>query len=155
MVFSWTGTPPFSEVVVYALIRAGGKQHKVAKGDVIEIEHLRDGSKKLEFTPLLVVDDKGKATSEKSELAKAKVKASVLGESKGAKVDVFKYRSKTGYRRQAGHRQRYTSIQIDDIAVAGGKAKQAAKKTTARKTSAPKKTTTRKSTSRGTAKKKS
>jgi large subunit ribosomal protein L21 len=75
--------------------------------------------------------------------------------SKGTKVEVFMYRSKTGYRRQAGHRQRHTSIQIDDIAVAGGKAKVAGKKTTARKTSAPKKTTTRKSTSRGTAKKKS
>ena len=106
---------------MYAVIRAGGKQHKVAPGDVLEIERIKETSDTLEFTPLLVVDDKGKTRTGKSELAKAKVMAKVLGETKGEKVDVYKYRSKTGYRRRAGHRQKFTTIQIADIKLTGGR----------------------------------
>src|SRR5688572_25519942 len=108
---------------MYAVIRAGGKQHKVAKGDVIEVERVKGSSDTLEFTPLLIVDDKGKARSGKADLNKARVLAKVVGESKGAKVDVHKFRSKTGYRRHTGHRQRYTTIQISDIKLSGGTAK--------------------------------
>ena len=100
---------------MYAVIRAGGKQYKVAKGDVIEIERLNSSDEKLEFTPLVVVDGKGKATAGASVLAKAKVTAKVLGETKGPKVEVSKFRNKSGYRRNSGHRQRYTSIEISDI----------------------------------------
>jgi large subunit ribosomal protein L21 len=100
---------------LYAIIRAGGKQHKVAKGDVIEVERVKDSSDTLEFTPLLIVDDKGKARSGKSDLSGARVTAKVLGETNGPKVEVVKYRNKTGYRRNTGHRQKYTSIQISDI----------------------------------------
>ncbi|MEA2452109.1 MAG: large subunit ribosomal protein [Actinomycetota bacterium] len=106
---------------MYAIIRAGGKQHKVAKGDVIEVERVKDESGSLEFVPLLVVDDKGKARSGKSDLADARVTATVLGETKGPKVEVVKYRNKTGYRRNTGHRQKYTSIQISDIKLTAGK----------------------------------
>jgi large subunit ribosomal protein L21 len=106
---------------LYAVIRAGGKQHKVTKGDVIDIERVKDGTSTLEFTPLLVVDDKGKARTAKTELAKARVTATVVGESKGDKVDVFKYRNKTGYRRHTGHRQKYTTIQIADIKLTSGR----------------------------------
>lgn len=108
---------------MYAVIRAGGKQHKVAKGDVIEVEHVKGSSETLEFTPLLVVDDKGKTRSAKSDLTKARVLAKVVGETKGEKIEVHKYRSKTGYRRHTGHRQRYTTIQISDIKLSGGTAK--------------------------------
>ncbi|HWC15032.1 MAG TPA: 50S ribosomal protein L21 [Actinomycetota bacterium] len=108
---------------MYAIIRAGGKQHKVAKGDVIEVERVKDSSDKIEFTPLLVVDDKGKAVSGKTDLAKARVTATILGEAKGPKIEVVKYRNKTGYRRNTGHRQKYTSIQISDIKLSAGKAK--------------------------------
>lgn len=106
---------------MYAIIRAGGKQHKVAKGDVIEIERVKEGKDTLEFTPLLIVDDKGKARTARSELSKAKVTAKVLGEAKGPKIDVQKYRNKTGYRRNTGHRQRYTSVQISDIKLTAGR----------------------------------
>ncbi|MBW3594438.1 MAG: 50S ribosomal protein L21 [Actinobacteria bacterium] len=108
---------------MYAVIRAGGKQHKVAKGDVIEVERVKNSGENLEFTPLLVVDDKGKARSAKSDLTKARVLAKVVGEAKGAKIEVRKYRNKTGYRRHTGHRQRYTTIQISDIKLSGGTAK--------------------------------
>ena len=108
---------------MYAIIRAGGKQHKVAKGDVLEVERVKDSSDSVEFVPLLVVDDKGKTRSARSELADARVTASVLGEAKGPKVDVHKYRNKSGYRRHTGHRQQYTTIQIDDIKLTAGRKK--------------------------------
>ena len=108
---------------MYAVIRAGGKQHKVAKGDVIEIELVKSSGDTVQFTPLLVVDDKGKARSAKSDLTKALVTGKILGETKGQKVEVNKYRNKTGYRRHAGHRQRYTTVQISDIKLSGGSSK--------------------------------
>jgi large subunit ribosomal protein L21 len=108
---------------MYAVIRAGGKQHKVAQGDIIEIERLKDGGETVEFTPLLVVDDKGKVRSSKSDLSSARVTAKVLGESKGQKIDIFKYKNKTGYRRRAGHRQSYSRIEISGIKLTAGRSK--------------------------------
>ena len=108
---------------MYAVIRAGGKQHKVTKGDVLDIEFVKDSSKPIEFTPLLVVDDKGKVRSGKSELASARVTAEVMGEARGPKVDVMKFKNKSGYRRHNGHRQRYTSIQISEIKLSASRSK--------------------------------
>ncbi len=108
---------------MYAVIRAGGKQHKVTKGDVIEVERVKGSSNTIEFTPLLIVDDKGNARTARSDLTKARVTAKVVGESKGDKIDIRKYRNKTGYRRHSGHRQRYTTLQIADIKLSGGAAK--------------------------------
>ena len=113
---------------MYAIIRAGGKQYKVSPGDVIDIERVKESGGTLEFTPLLVVDDKGTSHSAKADLAEARVTAAVIGEAKGPKVDVVKYRNKSGYRRHLGHRQKYTTIQIGDIALAGSRGKAAAKR---------------------------
>jgi large subunit ribosomal protein L21 len=114
---------------MYAIIRAGGKQAKVKSGDVIEIERVKSDDEKLTFAPLLVVDDDGNAISDRTALAKASVTAKVLGESAGEKIDIFKYKNKTGYRRRQGHRQKYTRIEITGIKLpAGAKKKPAAKK---------------------------
>lgn len=115
---------------MYAIIRAGGKQHKVAPGDVIEIERVKEGSESVEFTPLLVVDDSGNARADKGDLASARVVGKILGESKGPKIEVNKFRNKTGYRRHQGHRQKYTTIQIDDITLGGGSKNRPAPATT-------------------------
>jgi large subunit ribosomal protein L21 len=114
---------------VYAIIRAGGKQYKVAEGDVIEIERTKESSDTVEFVPLLVVDDKGKTRSDKSDLADARVTATIVGETKGPKVNVAKYRNKTGYRRNAGHRQKYTSVQISGIKLTRARSARKAKST--------------------------
>jgi large subunit ribosomal protein L21 len=114
---------------VYAIIRAGGKQYKVAEGDVIEIERTKESSDTVEFVPLLVVDDKGKTRSDKSDLADARVTATIVGETKGPKVNVAKYRNKTGYRRNAGHRQKYTSVQISGIKLTRARSASKAKST--------------------------
>src|SRR5690606_41797221 len=71
----------------------------------------------------LVVDDDGNTVSDRSVLSKAKVTAKVLGEVSGDKVEIFKYKNKTGYRRHQGHRQKYTRIEIINIELPGSKAK--------------------------------
>jgi large subunit ribosomal protein L21 len=115
---------------MYAIIRAGGKQAKVQSGDVIDIERVKGEKEELTFAPLLVVDDKGNAVSDRDILAKASVTAKVLGESQGPKIDIFKYKNKTGYRRRQGHRQKYMRIEITGIELPGAtKAKTPVKKT--------------------------
>ena len=99
---------------MYAVIKTGGKQQKVQKGDVIEVEKLVADGETVEFHPLLLVDDDGK-THVGVEAAKAVVVAKPLGEKKGDKVRVFKYRPKSGYARKAGHRQILTMLEITDV----------------------------------------
>jgi len=102
----------------------------VQSGDVIDIERVKGEREELTFAPLLVVDDKGNAVSDRDILAKASVTAKVLGESQGPKIDIFKYKNKTGYRRRQGHRQKYMRIEITGIELPGAaKAKTPAKQT--------------------------
>ena len=115
---------------MYAIIRAGGKQSKVSEGDVLDVERLK-ATGEVTFTPLLIVKDDGTVISDAKKLEKAKVTVEVLGEHRGDKVEVFKYKNKTGYRRRAGHRQTYTTIKVKKITVTAGK-KKAAKKAAAK-----------------------
>ena len=107
---------------MYAVIKTGGKQHKVKPGDVIEVELLRTDGDTVTFTPLLVVDDDG-STHFGKEASKAVVTAKLVGEQKGDKVKIFKYRPKTGYAKRAGHRQMYTLIEIQEVSLGGGRSK--------------------------------
>ena len=118
---------------MYAIIRAGGKQAKVSEGDVIAIERIKTADAEVTFTPLLVVQDDGEVISERAALGKAKVVAEVLGESRGDKVEVFKYKNKTGYRRRQGHRQTYTTIQVTAIET-GAKVEKKSEKKAEKKT---------------------
>src|SRR5680860_596456 len=104
---------------MYAIIRAGGKQSKVQSGDILDIERVKGDETELTFEPLLVVDDDGNAVSDQGALSKASVQAKILGESNGPKIDIFKYKNKTGYRRRQGHRQKYTQIEITGITLPG------------------------------------
>jgi large subunit ribosomal protein L21 len=99
---------------MYAVIKTGGKQHKVQVGDVIEVEKLVAEDETVTFHPLLVVDDDGK-THVGAEAAKATVIAKPLGDKKGDKVKVFKYRPKSGYARKTGHRQLLTVLEVTDV----------------------------------------
>jgi large subunit ribosomal protein L21 len=103
---------------MYAVIKAGGKQHRVQTGDIIEVELVHGGDDAVQFHPLLVVDDDNK-THVGKEISKAVVHAKLVGEQKGEKVKVFKYRNKTGYSRRQGHRQMYTLIEIGEIKLPG------------------------------------
>ena len=100
---------------MYAIIRAGGKQAKVKAGDIIEIERVKDATDSLTFTPIMVVGEDGSTMTDRDSLSDVKVVAEVLGETKGDKIDIFKYKNKTGYRRHLGHRQTYTQIRVTSI----------------------------------------
>jgi large subunit ribosomal protein L21 len=134
---------------MYAVIKSGGKQHKVEAGDVIEVEYMDvDPGSAVEFEPILVRDDGGKTHVGKGlGRGKARVLATLVGDTKDAKIKVFKYRPKSGYQRTQGHRQRKTVLEIQEIALgdtvikkADGKAKEAPaeKKPAAKKPAAKK-----------------
>jgi large subunit ribosomal protein L21 len=99
---------------MYAIIRAGGKQAKVSEGDVLSVELIKD-TDKVTYTPLLIVSDDGSVIADPAKLKKATVTAEILGQSAGPKIDIFKYKNKTGYRRRMGHRQKYTTIKVTAI----------------------------------------
>jgi len=105
---------------MYAVIKTGGKQQKVKAGDVIEVEKIVHEGQTVTFHPILVVDDDGK-THVGAEAAKAVVTAKPLGEHKGEKVKIFKYRPKSGYAKRGGHRQLLTMLEIEDVKFAAPK----------------------------------
>ena len=101
---------------MYAIVRSGGRQHKVAVGDVLEIDRLESAAgSSVSLKPLLLVDGEA-VTSDASALGSASVTAEVLAETKGPKIRILKFKNKTGYRKRQGHRQKYTDVKITDIA---------------------------------------
>ena len=100
---------------MYAIVRAGGRQEKVSVGDVLVIDKVEGkAGDTLELAPLLLVDGEA-VTSDATALGSALVTAEVLGESKGPKIRILKFKNKTGYRKRQGHRQKYTKIKVTDI----------------------------------------
>lgn len=114
---------------MYAVIRTGGKQYKVATGDVLEVERLKVKGEDptLTLTPVLVVTEDGKTVHGADALAGYPVGIKVVGDTKGEKLTVFKYRNKSGYSSKTGHRQHYSLIEITSIGDAGSKPKPKAK----------------------------
>ncbi len=102
---------------MFAVIKTGGKQYKVAAGDVLEVELIPgEAGAVVEFDKVLAVSgDKGTQIG-KPYLAGAKVKAEVVGRTRGEKLIVFKKRRRQNSRRKNGHRQDYTAIKIVEIA---------------------------------------
>jgi large subunit ribosomal protein L21 len=100
---------------VYAIVRSGGRQHKVAVGDILEIDKIEaKAGASLALTPLLLVDG-DEITVDAKALGKASVTAEVLGETKGPKIKIIKFKNKTGYKKRQGHRQRYTQVKVTGI----------------------------------------
>jgi large subunit ribosomal protein L21 len=106
---------------MYAVIRTGGKQYRVAPGDVVKVEKAAAGENgAIEFSEVLAVS--GDANGENKSIAKpssAKVVGTVLGEGRGDKILVFHYKRKKQYKKLQGHRQDYTQVRIDSIEVDG------------------------------------
>ena len=100
---------------MYAIVRSGGRQHKVAVGDVLEIDRVdAEVGTSVELVPLLVVDGDA-VTSDAKALDKASVTVEVLGATKGPKIVIQKYKNKTGYKKRQGHRQKYTQVKVTGI----------------------------------------
>ena len=107
---------------MYAVIRTGGKQYRVAEGDRIQIEKLEASvGDTVNFEEVLLVDD-GSATQVGTPLLNgATVSGEVVAQGKGEKIIVFKYKPRKGYRRRTGHRQQLTDVNITGISVKGSK----------------------------------
>jgi large subunit ribosomal protein L21 len=102
---------------MYAVIRTGGKQYRVAPGDVIKVEKLAPAEGDFQFNDVLAVSsDEGKVTKPSGD---AVVSARVLGEGRGDKILVFHYKRKKQYKKLQGHRQAFTAVQITEINVDG------------------------------------
>jgi large subunit ribosomal protein L21 len=102
---------------VYAIVRSGSKQQKVAVGDVIEIDQVSTAVGETVTLPVVMVVDGEKVTSDATSLGKAGVTAEVLGAAKGPKIIIQKYKNKTGYKKRQGHRQKYTQVKVTDISL--------------------------------------
>lgn len=99
---------------MYAIIKTGGKQYMVQKGDKILVEKLNAAEGDTVDVEVVALSENG-AVKTGSELSNAKVTAKVLSHGKGKKIIVFKYKPKKDYRRKKGHRQPFTQIEIDAI----------------------------------------
>jgi large subunit ribosomal protein L21 len=102
---------------VYAIVRSGSKQQKVAVGDVIEIDKTEEAAGASLSLPVLMLVDGEAVTTDAASLGKAAVTVEVLGATKGPKIVIQKYKNKTGYKKRQGHRQKYTQVKVTDISV--------------------------------------
>jgi large subunit ribosomal protein L21 len=100
---------------MYAIVKTGGKQYKVAEGDVIEVEKLDVATGGEVALPAVLLVDEGAVTHAAGELAKVAVTAQVLGQTKGPKIRIHKYKNKTGYHKRMGHRQQLTQLKVTGI----------------------------------------
>ena len=100
---------------MYAIIATGGKQYKVAEGDIINVEKLGvEAGQTVTFDEVLVVNN-GSVQVGNPTVSGASVSATVIGDVKGKKVIVYKYKRKTGYHKKNGHRQSFTRVKIEKI----------------------------------------
>ncbi len=106
----------FETHMAYAIIKTGGKQYKVAEGDVILVEKLEaQPGTQTSFTDVLLYAEGTAIKSDANALKGATVTAEVLEQTKGDKVIAFKYRRRKGYHRTVGHRQKLTKVKITGI----------------------------------------
>jgi large subunit ribosomal protein L21 len=100
---------------MYAIIATGGKQYKVAEGDIIRVEKLGvEAGETVTFDQVLAVNNGTLKVGEPT-VANASVTASVVKDGKGKKVIVYKYKRKSGYHKKNGHRQAFTQVKIEKI----------------------------------------
>ena len=124
----------FGRLNIYAIIETGGKQYKVAPGQVVDVERLNvpEGSP-VELDKVLLIGDDEKVTVGKPVVDGAKVLATSQGDARSKKVIVFKYKPKVRYRKKTGHRQFYTRLAIDRIVTAESEAAKPARRAPRRK----------------------
>jgi large subunit ribosomal protein L21 len=100
---------------VYAIVRSGGKQHKVTEGDVLEVEKVDSEVGATVALPALLLVDGETVTHDAAELKGVSVTAEVVAHTKGPKIQILKFKNKTGYRKRQGHRQPLTQLRVTGI----------------------------------------
>jgi large subunit ribosomal protein L21 len=103
---------------MYAVIRTGGKQYRVAPGDVVKVETVAGADQTVEFSDVLAVSGEAGSIAKPSS---AKVTAEVVGQGRGEKVLVFHFKRKKQYKKLQGHRQNFTELRITAIEADGKK----------------------------------
>ena len=130
---------------MYAVVKTGGKQYKVAKGDVIKDERLDgDAGDVIQLDEILMIGDGSKVTVGEPMISGAAIAAEILEQGRAKKVIVFKKRRRQNYRRKKGHKQHLSVLRVTDIMASGAKKGAAPKKAAAKpaaKKAAPKKAT--------------
>lgn len=100
---------------MYAIVKTGGKQYKVAVGDVVEVEKLEgDPGTAVAFPAILLVDGES-VTTDAASLANVAVTGEVVAQVKGPKIKIHKFKNKTGYHKRQGHRQKLTTVKVTAI----------------------------------------
>jgi large subunit ribosomal protein L21 len=100
---------------MYAIVKTGGKQYKVAEGDVIEVEKLTGkAGDEVALSAVLLVDGTDLVT-DAAKLAKVAVKGELVAHTKGPKIRIHKFKNKTGYHKRQGHRQPLTQVKVTSI----------------------------------------
>ena len=100
---------------MYAIVRCGGRQEKVALDDVLTVDKLPGEVGSSITLPALLVVDGDRVISDPAEVGRYEVTADIVGDAAGPKINMIQYKNKTGYRRRLGHRQRYTQVRITAI----------------------------------------
>jgi large subunit ribosomal protein L21 len=101
--------------VVYAIVKAGGRQEKVSVGDIVVVDRLAGQPGATVQLPALLLVDGAKVTSDAATLAKVSVTAEIVKNERGPKIIILKFKSKTGYRKRQGHRQDLTRLKVTGI----------------------------------------
>ncbi|MBG00910.1 MAG: 50S ribosomal protein L21 [Acidimicrobiaceae bacterium] len=99
---------------MYAVVKTGGKQYRVEKDQVLQVETLGDVGASVDLLPVMIVDGET-VLATPSELKGAKVTAEIVGTGRGKKINGFTYKNKSNQRRRWGHRQNYNEIRITGI----------------------------------------
>ena len=100
---------------MYAIVKTGGKQYKVAEGDLVKVEKIEgEPGSSVALTPILLVDG-AEVTTSADKLAKVSVSAEIVEQTKGPKIKILKYKNKTGYKKRQGHRQPLTGLKVTGI----------------------------------------
>ncbi|HET6816177.1 MAG TPA: 50S ribosomal protein L21 [Mycobacteriales bacterium] len=101
---------------MYAIVRTGGHQHRVAVGDTLQVNRLSAApGESITLPAVLLVDDAGAVTSDAAKLSAARITAEVVEHGKGPKIVIHKFRNKTGYHKRQGHRQGLSTLRVTGI----------------------------------------
>jgi large subunit ribosomal protein L21 len=100
---------------MYAIVKTGGKQYRVAVGDTVQVEKLEVAPGESVSLPVILHVDGATVTHDVDALAKLIVTAEVVAQTKGPKIKIHKYKNKTGYHKRMGHRQKLTQLRVTDI----------------------------------------
>ncbi|WP_124054657.1 50S ribosomal protein L21 [Arcanobacterium ihumii] len=100
--------------MVYAIVKAGGRQEKVSVGSIVVVDKMEgEAGDKVELEPIMLVD--GDKVTTAADGISAKVTAEIVRDEKGPKITIIKYKNKTGYRKRQGHRQKLTRLKVTGI----------------------------------------